>query len=61
MALIQPLFLVNLALWRGPHRLYHRGYGFPPSKGGPMFDAENYVGFQKHPGVVAAGLDSGAL
>ncbi|CAL1162401.1 unnamed protein product [Cladocopium goreaui] len=26
---------------------YIYGYGFPPSKGGPMFFAENYVGFQK--------------
>lgn len=27
--------------------VYIYGYGFPPSKGGPMFFAENYVGFQK--------------
>ena len=27
-----------------------KGYGFPPSKGGPMFYAENYVGFQKQRG-----------
>eukprot|EP00928_Gymnodinium_smaydae_P020435 TRINITY_DN1789_c0_g1_i4.p1 TRINITY_DN1789_c0_g1~~TRINITY_DN1789_c0_g1_i4.p1 ORF type:complete len:769 (-),score=214.89 TRINITY_DN1789_c0_g1_i4:273-2255(-) len=27
--------------------VYIFGYGFPPSKGGPMFYAENYVGFKK--------------
>jgi len=27
--------------------VYIFGYGFPPSKGGPMFYAENYVGFAK--------------
>ncbi|CAJ1435754.1 unnamed protein product [Effrenium voratum] len=27
--------------------VYIYGYGFPPSKGGPMFFAENYVGFKK--------------
>eukprot|EP00490_Sorites_sp_Unknown_P012064 CAMPEP_0114695530 /NCGR_PEP_ID=MMETSP0191-20121206/71454_1 /TAXON_ID=126664 /ORGANISM="Sorites sp." /LENGTH=750 /DNA_ID=CAMNT_0001991873 /DNA_START=60 /DNA_END=2310 /DNA_ORIENTATION=+ len=27
--------------------VYIYGYGFPPSKGGPMFYAENYVGFKK--------------
>jgi 3-hydroxyacyl-CoA dehydrogenase len=27
--------------------VYIFGYGFPPSKGGPMFWAENYVGFPK--------------
>jgi len=27
--------------------VYIFGYGFPPAKGGPMFYAENYVGFQK--------------
>ncbi|CAJ1382172.1 unnamed protein product [Effrenium voratum] len=26
---------------------YIYGYGFPPSKGGPMFFAENYTGFKK--------------
>lgn len=27
--------------------VYIFGYGFPPAKGGPMFYAENYVGFKK--------------
>ncbi|CAE8669350.1 unnamed protein product [Polarella glacialis] len=27
--------------------VYLYGYGFPPAKGGPMFFAENYVGFPK--------------
>merc|ERR1719343_649744 len=27
--------------------VYIFGYGFPPSKGGPMFFAENYVGLPK--------------
>eukprot|EP00931_Biecheleriopsis_adriatica_P055077 TRINITY_DN3248_c0_g1_i1.p1 TRINITY_DN3248_c0_g1~~TRINITY_DN3248_c0_g1_i1.p1 ORF type:complete len:773 (+),score=235.67 TRINITY_DN3248_c0_g1_i1:283-2319(+) len=27
--------------------VYIFGYGFPPAKGGPMFFAEHYVGFQK--------------
>jgi 3-hydroxyacyl-CoA dehydrogenase len=27
--------------------VYIFGYGFPPSKGGPMFFAENYVGYAK--------------
>merc|ERR1719210_778631 len=27
--------------------VYIFGYGFPPAKGGPMFWAENYVGFKK--------------
>eukprot|EP00933_Yihiella_yeosuensis_P035165 TRINITY_DN28647_c0_g1_i1.p1 TRINITY_DN28647_c0_g1~~TRINITY_DN28647_c0_g1_i1.p1 ORF type:complete len:785 (-),score=236.62 TRINITY_DN28647_c0_g1_i1:185-2464(-) len=27
--------------------VYIYGYGFPPAKGGPMFFAENYVGFKK--------------
>merc|ERR1711972_1231012 len=27
--------------------VYIFGYGFPPAKGGPMFYAENYVGYAK--------------